>query len=101
MGSRLELQYILESLIENTNVHYNAPDNDDMSYPAIIYSPCEIDTKYANDMLYLSKTRYLITVIGEFPNDNIVKKILNLPMCSFDRHYTYDGLNHDVLKLYY
>jgi hypothetical protein len=30
-----------------------------------------------------------------------VDKMLELPLCSFNRHYTADNLNHWALELYY
>lgn len=101
MESRLELQDLLESIIGNENVYYNPPSNTSMNYPAIKFEPYKIDTLRANNKLYKANVCYSITVISRLPNDNTVEKLLSLPMCSFDRHYTYDGLNHDVLKLYY
>ena len=103
MGSRLELQTLLEdimySLTNERNVYYNPPSN--MRYPAIKFEPRTIDTVYADNIPYTISNCYSLTVMGRLPNDNIVTELLKLPMCSFDRHYTYDGLNHDVLKLYY
>jgi hypothetical protein len=101
MGSRLELQALLETTIGNTNVYYNPPPNIQMVYPAIKFNRSDVDTLYADSIPYTTTNRYTVTVIGKLPNDSIVDKLLSLPMCSFDRHYTYDGLNHDVLKLFY
>jgi hypothetical protein len=101
MGSRLELQYLLESIIGNENVYYNPPSNTEMKYPAIVFEPYNIDIMHANDRLYGSTVCYSIRAICALPNDKVVKELLNLPMCSFDRHYTFDGLNHDVVRLYY
>lgn len=105
MGSRLELQDLLEDaldeLLGERNVYYNPPPNDEMKYPAIKYQPYKIGTLHANNGIYKATTCYSITIISYVPNDAMVAKLLSMPMCSFDRHYTYDGLNHDVLRLYY
>lgn len=105
MESRLELQYLLEDLMEKLtgkkNVYFNAPPNNSMNYPAIKASIYKIDTAHANNKVYKATICYSLTVIGKLPNDAIIKKLLELPMCSYDRHYTSDGLNHDVLQLYY
>lgn len=101
MGSRLELQALLETIMGNKNVYYNPPSNITMAYPAIRYERSDVDIKHANNNPYRITSCYSITVIGRLPNDNIINQLLSLPMCSFDRHYAYDGLNHDVLQLYY
>ena len=101
MASRLELQDLLENIIGNQNVYYNPPENLKMGYPAITYSPYSIDRICANNVLYKLTVCYNITIVGKLPNDAIINEIIKLPMCSFDRHYTYDGLHHDVLKLYF
>jgi len=101
MGSRLLLQGLLEDMIGNQNVYYNPPSNIQMEWPAIKFEPSKIDTLRANNALYKRTICYSVTVVGKLPNDSIVEKLLSLPMCSFDRHYTSDGLIHDVLRLYF
>ena len=105
MGSRLELQYLLEDLMDKLtgkkNVYFNPPPNNNMNYPAIKANLYKVDTAHANNKVYKATKCYNLIVIGKLPNDAIVDKLLELPMCSYDRHYTSDGLNHDVLQLYY
>nr|DAO53484.1 MAG TPA: tail completion protein [Caudoviricetes sp.] len=72
-----------------------------MSYPAIKYSKSKIDTRKANNSTYSKLTRYEITVISKTPDHPVIDKLLELPYCSYDRPYKADGLNHDVLTLYY
>lgn len=40
-------------------------------------------------------------VIDKNPDSIIADKVESLKMCSFDRHYTADNLNHFVYNLYY
>ena len=51
--------------------------------------------------MYNHTVGYMVTVIDPNPISDIHEKILRLPLCSFDRHYTQDNLNHDVYNLYY
>lgn len=101
MGSRLELQSILEELLGCKNVYYQPPENLKMEYPAIRYSKTKIDSRYADSMKYSTITRYEITVIDRRPDNNVINKILELPLSSYDRHYTSDNLNHDIIILYF
>jgi hypothetical protein len=106
MGRRLDLQALLQSLIGvrsdgKSNVYFQPPSTVTMSHPCIVYELSQIDAKRADNRLYSSTNRYMVTVIDQNPESEIPGKVLALPMCSFDRHYTYDGLNHDVVRLYY
>lgn len=101
MASRLELQTKLEELLGLKNVYYQPPESIEMKYPAIRYSKTDIDTKSANDSNYIVNNQYEIIVIDRRPDNPVVYKLLQLPMCSYERHYISDNLHHDVLTLYY
>lgn len=101
MASRIELQKELEKLLGSRNVYYQSPETFKMEYPAIRYSKSDIDTKFANNKLYMHKNKYEIIVIDRKPDNLVIDELLKLPMCTYDRHYTADNLNHDVLTLYY
>jgi len=95
------LQSKLEELNGNRNVYYQPPESVKIAYPAIIYSRKNISTKHADDVKYLKKPCYEIIVIDRLPDNDVIEKLLELPYCSFDRHYVSDNLYHDVLTLYY
>ena len=101
MGSRLELQTLLEKLLGSRNVYYQPPASIFMKYPAVVYSRYDIENTFANNGVYLQATAYQVTVIDEDPDSDIVKKVSKLPMCNFDRHFVSDNLNHDVFTLYF
>lgn len=101
MSNRTDLQATLERILGSRNVYYQPPESVKINYPAIVYSCDDIDNKYANDKSYMRIKRYEIIVIDKKPDNDAIGKILDLPLASFDRHYTADNLNHDVLTLYY
>ena len=101
MGSRLELQNLLESILGSRNVYYQPPESVKIKYPAIIYSRNNIDNNFADDIVYMQNHTYQIIVIDANPDSEIVNKISKLPMCRYNRHYTSDNLNHDVFILNY
>lgn len=101
MGSRLELQEIFENLLESRNVYYQPPASVLMKYPAIVYSRSDIENFHADNKVYAQTTAYSVTVIDKNPDSKYVKKVSMLPMCSYDRHYTADNLNHDVFTIYF
>ena len=102
MSRRLKLQEKLEELLESRNVYYQPPESKKMDYPAIRYNKQSSDKRAADDASYTLIDCYELIVINKLPNDELVNKLLlNFVMISYDRHYESDGLNHDVLTLYY
>lgn len=101
MASRLELQTKLEELLGSRSVYYQPPTNINMGYPAIRYSKKSIESKYADNKNYSRMACYELIVISKTPDHPVIEKLLELPYCSYDRHYVADNLNHDVFTLYY
>ena len=101
MASRLELQSKLEELLGSRNVYYQPSETLKMEYPAIRYSLSKIDSRFANNSKYSNFNRYEIIVIDGLPDNEVIQKILNLPLSSYDRRYTADNKNHDVIILYF
>ena len=101
MASRLQLQSKLEELLGNKNVYYQPPESLKMEYPAIRYSKSKIESVNADNIKYSNYTRYEIIVIDRRPDNDVINKILSLPLSSYDRHYTSDNLNHDIITLYF
>ena len=101
MADRLELHSVLQELLGSSNVYYQPPESIKMQYDAIRYSKKTIDSKYANDRKYSMIGCYEIIVISRLPDNPVIKKLLSLPYCSYDRHYIADNLHHDVLTIYW
>lgn len=100
MRTRVELQTKLEELLGSRNVYYQPPESVKMEYPAIKYSKNGIIGRHANNKIYHKTTRYEVIVIDKRPDNAVIDKLLELPHCSYDRHYVFDNLNHDVLTIY-
>ena len=101
MGSRLDLHKILVNLLGSTQVYFQPPSSVKMLYPCIVYSKKSGKPSYADDSLYAYKKCYSVTVIDSNPDSLIPDKLLLLPTCSFERHFTAENLNHDIYNLYY
>lgn len=101
MADRLELHSVLQELLGSSNVYYQPPESIKMQYDAIRYTKKAIDSKYANDRKYSMTDCYELIVISRLPDNPIIKKLLSLPYCSYDRHYVADNLHHDVLTIYW
>lgn len=101
MASRIGLQTTLEELLEARHVYYQPPENVKMEYPAIRYSKKKPDTRHANNKVYMRTNCYEIIVISRNPDEPVIGKIEELPMCEWDNHYVSDNLHHDVFTLYF
>lgn len=98
---RLELHKKLVELLGSNNVYYRPPENLKMQYPCIRYKKENILINHADNYPYRKTDRYQITVIDKKPDNEVIDKLLELPMSGFDTHYESDNLNHDVITLYY
>lgn len=101
MGERMDLQALLVELIGNSNVYFQPPPTLNMNYPCIIYKRDDLNIEYANNKPYKNKKRYQVTVVDMDPDSDIPDKVATLPLCSYDRSFVADNLNHDVYNLYF
>lgn len=99
LNRRLELHSILESICENC--YFDPPTNKKLKYPCIKYNRINSRTFHGDNIPYIVTARYLITVIDDDPDSDIVPEIEKLPMCTFDRTYTTDNLHHSVFTIYF
>lgn len=99
MGQRLELQILLEETLGSRNVYYQPPASLKMNYPAIVYKRARAETEYADNNPYRARKKYQLTLIDRNPDSPTFDKMLMLPMCRHDSHFTSDGLNHDVFTI--
>jgi len=101
MGQRLDLHALLIDVSEIDNVYFQPPPSVLMQYPCIVYKRDYELVNHADDLVYKRRKRYMVTVIDRNPDSGIPDKIAELPMCTYDRFYTADNLNHDVYKLFF
>lgn len=100
MDKRLELHERLCEILGSRNVYFQPPEDIKMVYPAIRYSRKNFENLHANNSVYKQFRCYEVIVIDPNPDSEFVQQLALLPLCSFDRHYKADNLNHDVFTLY-
>lgn len=101
MASRLDLHEVLCGILGNRNAYFQPPESEKMKYPAIRYTRKSINKLRADNTTYGTFRAYELIVIDKNPDSELIDKVLALPMCSHDRHYKSDNLNHDVFTLYF
>ena len=106
--TRLDFQNMLESLtgdkriFENKpNVYHRPPHSMHMNYPAIVYKLANIVNTHADNFAYHQANAYDVTYITKMADDPMVQKISELPMCTFNRFYTADNLDHYNFTIYF
>lgn len=101
MAPRTELHEILVEILGSRNVYFQPPSNIRMSYPCIVYKRDQANTTFADNNPYQHVRRYSVTAIDRDPDSETPLKIARLPMCTFNRFYTADDLNHDVYNIFF
>ena len=101
MAPRLQLHEVLKGILGSDNVYFQPPPTIQLKYPCIIYKRDTENTDFADNKPYNHYKRYLVTAVDRDPDIVIPGKIAALPMCTFDRFYPADDLNHDVYKLFF
>jgi len=101
MGQRLDLHKKLIEILGTNHVYFQPPESVKLIYPCIVYGRSNGRTDHANNSLYLNRKSYALTIIDKDPDSTLPDRIQALPLCSFDRHYKADNLNHYVFTIYY
>lgn len=101
MANRLDLHKKLKTILGSNNVYFQPPESIKMRYPAIVYSLATIKNLPADDFGYLRHRAYMVILIDPNPDSEIVDKLLDLPMCRFDRAYAGDNLNHWAFTIFH
>lgn len=99
MASRDLLQTILETIVPK--VYFQPPTNVQMEYPAIVYERARADTAFADNGPYRFTKQYQLTLISRDPDESALDTIASLEMCTHERFYVADNLNHDVFNIYF
>lgn len=101
MASRLELHEMLCEILGSRNVYFQPPASVSMKYPAIVYNLNDIENIYSNTKVYGQKISYSVIIIDPNPDSKIGYEFSKRVLCSFERFYTSNNLNHFVYTLYY
>jgi hypothetical protein len=99
MAPRMDLHNLLKTLVEN--VYFQPPPTISLEYPCIIYKRDRMSERRANNKMYNRVKAYQLMIIDRDPDSDLPEQVAELPMCSFDRFYTADNLNHDVYTLFF
>lgn len=95
-------EVLLEIMDGEGEVYFQPPENLKIKYPCIVFERNDAFIVRADNNPYVITKRYTITLITKTAdNDKYLDKLLQLPMCSFDRQFITDNLVHEVFNIYY
>lgn len=102
MASRIELHEKLADILGSREVYFQQPETRKMHYPAIVYDRSSIDQTFADDLTYLGRKQYTVTLIYYDPDSELPDKLLSgFSLIRHVRNYSADNLHHDVFELYW
>lgn len=101
MERRLKLHKIFTDILGSSNVYFEPPENLKLKYDCIVYERSTPATFDADNNLYFKRKAYSVTLIYRDPDSDLPDKILELPLCSWDRAFVSDNLHHVVFTIYY
>ena len=98
-----QLQEILQEIMgPNHRVYFQPPENIKLSYPCIVFERSNALSQFADDIPYKTTKRYAVTLMSKTAdNDQYLDKLLDLPMCTFDREFKTEGIVHSVFNIYF
>lgn len=99
--SLTDLQALLAGMDDVEAAYIQAPTTG-MKYPCImIERGSRSDVSFADNVKYMLKKAYTITVMDRSPDSLIPDQVEGLPYSEFDRFFRSDGLNHFVFQLFF
>jgi hypothetical protein len=102
MKTRAEMQTLLEDALGSSNVYFQAPPNNQMKYPCMVYSFARPEIDHADNKPYLVTGRWEIHHMYKNPlkHDLKEKMLFIAPYVTFDRRIVQDGVYNDYYTIY-
>lgn len=98
---RIKLRNKFRKILGNDNTYFNPPNSTNLKYPCIIYNLKNINTRKANNNIYILDNVYTAILIGIKPYDEMKEQILkDIPYSSLDRIYVQNELYHYAYTIY-
>lgn len=83
------------------HVYHQAPKNQQMEYPCIVYKMTDIPDEHADNIRYFEHRKYQLIVIDTDPDSKLREKVAKLKWCRYIRSYVSENLHHFVFELNY
>ena len=99
---RIELQHIFEDILGSKNVYFQPPETQKLKYPCILYFKSNARAWFADDIKYIRRQGYTVTLVEYDPDSDLEERISEaLTFTRTDSYYRSEGLNHTKLTIFY
>lgn len=100
MKTKEEIGDLLESILGNNRIYFQAPPNTGMKYPCIVYRFVRFNIDHADNKPYLVTGHWEIHHMYKDPKYDLKEKfVFGVPFCSFDRRIVADGVYNDYYTI--
>ena len=100
MKTKEEIGDLLESVLGNNRVYYQAPPNTGMKYPCMVYRFVRPDVDYADNKPYKITGRWEVHHMYKSPEKRLLKEMLFAsPYVTFDNDFVKDGIYNDYYTI--
>lgn len=98
-----DLLEVLQGVLgKDGKVYYQPPENLKLTYPCIVFSRSNALIRHGDNRPYQVIKRYMVNLITKnADNDVYIDRLLELPMCRYDRQMIVNGLIHDYFEIFY
>lgn len=83
-----------------SNVYFEPPENYKMRYPCVRFQRRRYEPTRADNGVYVLYESFDVVLIYREPDSPLPARMMTLPMCQHDRHYTANNLSHDAFVVY-
>lgn len=102
MATRLDLDAELRSNFGIEHVYFQPPPNKEIKYDCFVYTLDDIYTRYADDMKYIKKKRYQVTLVTKKWREDLIDLIMDhFQHITMGKTYRADNLYHCPFYIYY
>lgn len=101
MRKRSDLRDIFYGIAGEDHVYYDPPANVHMKYPCIRYERSNMKDQYADNLKYLSWTRYEVIVMDKNPDSPLAEQVSQLPYCSYVNKYVAENIHHTIFQIFF
>jgi hypothetical protein len=96
-----ELVALMKGLEGVADAYVNPPTTGMQDPCIVIEQGLPSDVKFADNLKYLFKKGYTLTIIDRRPDSPIPDLVEGLPYTQYNRFFRLNGLNHFVFQIYF
>lgn len=93
--------FLKDALPDVSHFYFNPPNGTQMEYPCVVYRRVINRNKRADNLAYLKRKQYMVTLIDRNPDSPFPDLLEDLPYCGKDREFCQGNLYHYVYTIFF